>query len=159
MTPDQAPTRETTDCRRRAQSEVVGVVLLVGVVAVVTLTVGVVIVGNVLSQDTNEPLVEMNVTANDSTATADDTLVLVHTGGDSFEADDASVVLRRGGERTIGLDSFTVGSGDSDSRFEPGESWYCKNWNTSALGTGPLRVLVVHEPSNAVVVDETVDVR
>jgi len=146
------PGHEATNRHRRAQSHVIGVVLLVGVVALVTVLFGAGVVGNVLDEASEEPLVDGTVTANESTVT------LVHGGGDDFAVADASVVLRRGGERTVDLWNFTDG-GDGDDQFEPGERRSLRNWNTSELtGTGPLRVLVVHEPTNSVVVDETVDV-
>lgn len=132
----------------RAQSETVGVVILVGVIAIVATIVGVVVIGNVTSQASDAPLVEVNVSAN-----ATD-VVLVHTGGDDLTASEVAVVLQRDGDsERYGLDTFTEVEGSDPATFSPTERWV----RTHPFGTGDLRVLVVDVPSNEVVAEDTVD--
>lgn len=135
--------------RTRAQSEVVGVALLVGVFALLALLVGTVIIGNISDQASDEPLAEIN-----ASATAED-LTLTHGGGDSFEETAISVILRQNGdEARYGLESFTENRGSDTARFSAGERWI----RNHTLETGLTRVLVVHRPSNAVVHDERIAV-
>lgn len=131
----------------RGQSELVGVVLLIGVFVVVATLIGVAIIGNVLSQADDAPLVEANVSA-----TADN-VTIVHAGGDAMDVDDVFVVVRRDTERTVGLGSFTELTGDGDARFEPGE----RRRRPHPFGAGRLEVLVVHRPTNEVVYSDAVD--
>lgn len=133
----------------RAQSETIGVVVLVGVFAVVASIVGVVIVGNVTDEVSEAPLVELN-----ATATADN-VTLLHAGGDTMDVDDVDVVLQRDDTERYALSSFIEISGDSDDQFEPAE----RRRHSHPFSDGQLRVLVVHVPSNEVVFEETVETR
>ena|GEM_PF-1359670 len=139
--------RSLHDKWTRAQSEVVGVALLVGVFALLALLVGTVVIGNVTNQASDEPLAEIN-----TSATAEN-LTLTHGGGDGFEETAITVILRQNGDETrYGLDSFTENRGSDTARFSAGERWV----RSHTLTTGLARVLVVHEPSNAVVHDEQI---
>ncbi|QSG15668.1 PKD domain-containing protein [Halapricum desulfuricans] len=139
--------RSLHDKWTRAQSEVVGVALLVGVFALLALLVGTVVIGNVTDQASNEPLAEIN-----TSATAEN-LTLTHGGGDGFEETAITVILRQNGDETrYGLESFTENRGSDTARFSAGERWV----RSHTLTTGLARVLVVHEPSNAVVHDEQI---
>lgn len=129
----------------RAQSEVVGVLLFTGVIVV---TVGLVATF-VLSanQPTEEPTVDLEATADAST------LTLSHGGGDGLRALDVTVILAGGADAEHGLDTFTVQQGDGDGRFEAGEV------RTHSHGASDvLRVRVVHEPSNALLYRNALDV-
>jgi len=133
----------------RAQSEVVGVALLVGVFALLALLVGTVVIGNVTDQARGDPLAEIN-----ASATAEN-LTLTHSGGDSFDETAITVILRQDGDETrYGLESFTETRGTDTARFSPGERWT----RNHTLQTGLTRVLVVHRPSNTVVHDETIEI-
>ncbi|MCU4717164.1 PKD domain-containing protein [Halapricum hydrolyticum] len=132
----------------RAQSEVVGVTLLVAVFTLLALLVSAVVIGNVSDQASEEPLTEFN-----ATATADD-FVLIHEGGDDLNAGDVTAILRQGDvERRHDLTSFNETRGRNGDRFSPGERWEMSN---HTLTTGLARMLVVHEPSNAIVHDEQI---
>jgi PKD repeat protein len=131
--------RETT---YRAQSEVVGVALLVGVFSLLAIIVGVVFIGNVTDQADSGPLVEVN-----ASATGTD-LVLTHEGGDALDATEIIVIVRQGGEEwRYGLDSFAEVRGSDSGQFAGGERWD----RTHDLAVGSARLLVVHGPSNTVV--------
>ncbi|QSG11919.1 Pilin/Flagellin, FlaG/FlaF family [Halapricum desulfuricans] len=146
------PRTKQSSCRysaQRAQSEVVGVVILVGVFAVLAVTVGTVVIGNVTEQAGDEPLVDLNASA------TTDSLTLVHGGGDSLEAADVDVIVRNTSEeRRLDLEVFDETQGNDDDRFTAGE----KRRYETPFDSGTLRVLVVHEPSNAVIHDETIEI-
>jgi len=135
----------------RAQSEVVGVALLVGVFALLALLVGTVVIGNATDQASDEPLVDLNASATGPN------LILTHGGGDGLEATDVTVVVRQNSdEKRYGLRTdFTEVRGNDTARFSPGERWVLQDHNLSA---GLARVFVVHESSNGVIHDETVEV-
>ncbi|QSG08996.1 type IV pilin [Halapricum desulfuricans] len=135
--------------KRRAQSEVVGVVILVGVFALLATIVGVLVIGNVTDQASDEPLVDLS-----ATATAGN-LTLAHGGGDALDAADVDVIVRNTSEeRRLDLEDFDETQGNDDDRFTAGE----KRRHETPFDSGTLRVLVVHEPSNAVIHDETIEI-
>ena len=129
----------------RAQSEVVGVTLLVGVFALFAIIVGVVVIGSVSDQADDGPLVELNVSA-----TYTD-LVLVHEGGDNLDASAVTAIVRQDGEEwRYGLDSFAEISGTDPSQFAGGERWN----RSHDLAVDQARLSITHEPSNTVLYDE-----
>lgn len=141
--------KKTAAITDRAQSEVVGVALLVGVFALLATLVGVVVIGNVTEQASDEPLVNLNVSA-----TADE-LVLVHGGGDALDVDEVTVLVRQDGDETrYDLSNFNETRESDSGQFSPGKRWQ-RNHSRSA---GTARVLVAHGPSNAVIFDETITV-
>jgi len=130
---------------QRAQSEVVGVALLVGVFAILTIIVGVVVLGNVTDQADGGPLVDIN-----ASATYTD-LVVVHEGGDALDAGEGTVIARQGNDEwRYGLDTFTESKGSDPSQFDGGERWD----RTHDLAVAQARILLVHDPSNTVLYDE-----
>jgi len=132
----------------RAQSEVVGTILLVGVVVVAVTTVGPVLF---LSFDEPaEPSTEVDATANDTT------VELTHAAGEPIAADELRVVVRNGTDE--GRAAFTDGS-VSSGNFVVGDRWTA-GW-TGTLGIDPtpgerVDVILVHDPSNSVVFRGTV---
>jgi len=128
--------------RSRAQSEVVGVILLTAVVVVLVGVAGGIFLSNAFDDD-DEPLISV-----ESTLTAD-RVTLAHNGGDTVDADDVEVVLRRADSTDrITLSAFDNTSGE---QFEPGS-----DWDTSvSLTAGTVQLFVVHTPSNTVVHEET----
>jgi FlaG/FlaF family flagellin (archaellin) len=134
----------------RAQSEVVGVVILVGVFATVATIAGVVLIQNTTDQVSDEPLAEIDATATNDSGTVN--VSLTHAGGDDLAADEVAVILRQNDELREGLDTYN-GSGDE---FTPGETRWKRQPALSPNRS--LRVIVVHEPSNGVLLDTAIDV-
>jgi PKD repeat protein len=135
------------DQSNRAQSEVVGVILLVAVVALTISGAGAFYLSNVA--DAHGPATDVRVTV-----TAD-TVTLTHNGGSSLATDSLRVVIRRDGSDT-GTDwgDGTV-SGDGDDSFEPGEQW-----RQGGFGFDPderIELLLVHDPTESLLVGETVN--
>lgn len=99
----------------RAQSEVVGTVLLVGVVVITVSTLGAGLLGSVTEDDDSRSEVSGEV--------ATDEIRLTHRGGESLAVAALEVVVRTddGTERI----SFADGalSGPDPDRFDPGETW------------------------------------
>lgn len=118
----------------RAQSEVVGTVLLVGVVVITVSTLGAGLLGSVTEDD--DPLGDV------SGEVATDEIRLTHRGGESLAVAALEVVVRTddGTERI----SFADGalSGPDPDRFDPGETW---TKSASFDESEEVRVYLVHE--------------
>lgn len=129
----------------RGQSEVVGVLLLIGVFVILGSLIGLFILSGVDS--TREPGVDVDIEV------ANATVVLAHDGGDGLSATDVRVVFGEDDGESVGLEDFTETAGDGDDRFEAGEI----RERTHDADT-VLSVTVVHEPTNTVLARETRDV-
>lgn len=129
----------------RAQSEVVGVVLLLGVVVVVTTLVGAFVL---LDSDRKErPLADLRIEATAKNVT------IVHTGGDSVAVADIRVVVRSDADQqTFPVDAANVTGSDGDFGF--GDTFVR---NHSVAGPA-VTVLVVHTPTNSVLAEADRDV-
>lgn len=130
----------------RAQSEVVGTVLLIGVV---TLTVSVAGVG-VLSS--------MQASTDDPQATLDgrltgSSLELVHRGGDSLNESELDIRLSNDSTAsTVGFEDGEIVAGDSDGEFKRGELWR----DTTAIPSDSrLDVWVIHDPTDTILYEDT----
>lgn len=128
---------------RRGQSEVYGVALLTGVVAIVALTVGAFVVAGT-GGDAAGPTTDivLDVTASD--------VVLTHNGGDPLDVGALTVLVRHGGTETRFAPDPTD-TDDGDARLVPGDAVRL----THGVGDGDLTVLVVHERSNTVLLDDS----
>lgn len=126
----------------RAQSEVVGTILLVAIVVIAVSTVGSVLF---LSFDEpTEPTAEINATAN---ATA---LELTHVAGEPIAADELQLVVHNGTDEARA--AFTDGS-ISTGDFTVADRWTA-DWTTLGIDPNPgeqVTVVLVHTPSNSVV--------
>jgi FlaG/FlaF family flagellin (archaellin) len=140
--------------RNRAQSELVGNILLIGVVVIVASTVALGIVGNINNQtgiNGDQPS-QVDLIA-DTTA---DNLTLAHNGGDSLQANEVTVRLSNGTtEKQFKIDTANLTG--SDDRFDPGERFE----RAHGLNGTYIDVLVSVERagSSAVVLDTTVSTR
>lgn len=131
----------------RAQSEVIGTILLVAIVVIGVSTVGSVLF--VSFDEPAEPAATVNASAN---ATA---LELTHTAGEPIAVDELRVVVRNGTDD--GRAAFADGS-IAAGEFVVGDRWTA-TWST--LGIDPtageqVDVVLVHDPSNSVVYRGTV---
>ena len=127
--------------RSRGQSEVVGVILLIGVFVVLATVIGAVVLSDVFD-DEEKPLirVESDLTTN--------SVRIVHAGGDTVDAADVDVVVRdNDSTERIALSAFDVTPGE---QFEVGSEW-----ETAVSLSGGGRLFVVHTPSGTVVHEST----
>jgi len=138
----------------RGQSEIVGNILLIGVVVIAASIVALGIVGNINSQTgmNDERPSQVDLIA-DATA---DNITLSHNGGGSLEASEVSVRLSNDTTET----RFRVDTANltgSDGRFDPGERFE----RTHGLNGTYIDVFVYVEraDSSAVLLDETVSTR
>lgn len=134
----------------RAQSDVIGVALLTGVVVIAVGVAGGIFLASSGDEASSEnPLLDVDVTLTDST------IRVAHAGGDSIAITDLAVVVDGDTERNrYDLDPANV-TGNGDGLFEPGEVWKRDHASSDRTAT----VLVVHEPSNVVIAEEFVDAR
>lgn len=137
----------------RAVSDLVGMVLLVGVVVILATSIGYAIISNTNDRRAQQgPLVDINVTAIDTDADpAIEEIKLTHTNGESLEAD--KLVVRVTDQDTDDTGTYTIDpvdidSGDSDDRFEPGET-HTQALSSVGGGLSPetADVSVIHDES------------
>lgn len=116
----------------RGASEVIGSVLLVGIVVVAVTTFTAATLLDRAFDDRPRADVSANVTA--------DRVIVNHTGGESVDSEDVSVIVRGGGGefREDGL-------GLADGRFDPGDGWQDTHGLTALRSGDRARVLVVHD--------------
>ncbi|MEF8815085.1 MAG: type IV pilin [Halovenus sp.] len=135
--------------RSRAQSEVVGVVLLTAVVVVLVIGAGGLFLSSLDSDTDREPLADLESEVNATVVT------LAHQGGDEFDAGDVEVVLRGAdGEFTERLDAGTFLRGADDTRFVPGDRWRSTTHNQS----GDVQLFVVDRATNTILHEATHEV-
>lgn len=138
----------TTD---RAQSEVVGVLLLTAVIAILVGLFGAFYLDSVNDDRGDGPLLDLAVDGTDTQ------LQITHAGGESVPLDELSVVLQRESRtERIAFDSADVRSDrdeDDPDRFEPTERFLPDH----AFGEAPIQVRVIHDPSNTVLKDAHID--
>ena len=115
----------------RAQSETVGVILLLGVFVVTAGAVGVAVVGDVTS-DTDEVVVSADLTAEGTD------LRVTHLGGDTVPNEALAVVVRAEGNAT--RYSFAP----PDGRFGPGNE---RTFSDALVANASNEVRLYHEPS------------
>jgi hypothetical protein len=141
-----APLRSAPDRRDRSQSEVIGVTLLTGVVAVVALIVGGVIITQSSGGDEG-PTTDFVLDANQTDA------FLTHNGGDTLELSTLMVLYEHPGD-VKRLPPVPANTSDGDARLRPGERI---EW-THNFSSGDLTVTVVHDPSNTVLFEDRVTI-
>ncbi len=130
----------------RAGSESIGAVLMVAVVVLaVALLSGVLFAAQSSGDDPPNAALAAHV---------DGANVSVHhRGGATVSLDSLTVMVRADGDETrFRPAAANVTAGDADDRFEPGERWERAHGAPVAVGDR-VQVLVVHEPTNAVVLD------
>jgi len=124
----------------RAQSEVVGAILVLAMVVIAVSVVGSVLLGTIGPDDS--PAVDVKATVTDST------LTLTHWSGERLSGDELTVVVRYGGTEER-YDFATDGSYGADATFESGERWRLDGPVPYAAGDR-VEVLLLHDPSNTV---------
>jgi FlaG/FlaF family flagellin (archaellin) len=130
----------------RAQSTVLGTIMLVAVVVLGLTVAGLFTVASI-TDAADEPVVDLSATV---TATE---LALVHESGDGLETTALAVHVRHDGTEAVHAFADGTLAGDGDDRFEPGERWTVAHG--LALDEGDrVRVLVVHD-ERSIVLDAT----
>ena len=128
----------------RGQSEVIGTVVLIGIVVAGLTVTGVLVLGTFADVTaSNEPRLALEPRVN---ATA---LTLVHGGGEPVRTDRLQVVLRGDGEEVSYTVDESVVEGNANGLLEPGE----RSTKAHGLGSGPVDVVVVDTGANRVVLN------
>jgi hypothetical protein len=131
--------------RERGQSETIGVALLTGIVLILVALVGLFLFADFGADDEEQLLANID---GDVEAT---NITLSHEGGDTFEPGEVNVQLTGDAERNYTLeDDFDAVEGGGD-RFAPGDAWETSD---SGLIIGDGRMLVIHQPSNTILLDQ-----
>lgn len=157
MDPDDARERgkrSRLDSRRmRAQSETIGVILLVALVVVSLSTFSVFYLGSVDSDQGPTTDVDSRVTT--------DRLTLTHNGGEALVSDELRLVVRVDSDET-GIDWHDDAS--VGAQFGPGEQWSVavsdvRNSRVPFNRTDKVDVSLVHRPTQTTVFQRTVNPR
>jgi hypothetical protein len=131
--------------RERGQSETLGVALLTGIVLILVALVGLFLFADFGADDEEQLLANID---GDVEAT---NITLNHAGGDKFEPENVNVVLTGDAERNYTLeDDFDAVEGGGGA-FAPGDIWES---NSSGLIIGEGRMLVIHQPTNTILLDQ-----
>ncbi|WP_247009755.1 type IV pilin [Halorientalis litorea] len=132
----------------RAQSETVGVVLLVAVVVTLVGLVSAVALSDIGGDE--GPLADLDVSANETNLTVE------HRGGDDLAVGDLAIVLRSSSEsRRVTVDRINLTDRNGDGQFGLGD----RIVRAHGLDGDSANVAVVHTPSNTVLLDEAVSLR
>ena len=148
----RSPLGEQLARRTRAQSEVVGVVLMTAVVVLFMTTFGVYYLGE-LDSDRG------SARANVHTSVTTDHIVVAHGGGDALDADTTRVIVRVAGKPNVEIDNSIAAlaarsngsSSSDDGDFEPGERL---TWSTSLTTDDEVELYVVDNATNTVLFDD-----
>lgn len=132
----------------RAQSETVGVVLLVAVVVTLVGLVSAVALSDIGGDE--GPLADIDVSADEKNLTVE------HRGGDDLAVGDLTIIFRSASEyRRITVDGANLTDRNGDEQFGLGDSIV----RAHGLDSDSTNVAVVHTPSNTVLLDEAVSLR
>ena len=129
----------------RAVSPVIGVILMVAITVILAAVIGTFVLGLGDSLGDNQPSAQLSVDVTNS----GDNITVEHNGGDSIESGTLNVIVSS-------PNATDNSEGTIDQRFSVGDSV------TSAI-TGEqvtanedeLRIRVVHQPSNSIILDRT----
>jgi FlaG/FlaF family flagellin (archaellin) len=136
----------TTD---RAQSEVVGEILLVGLVVLAASTFGLLVVGGIGTEETTLADVDADATVGTNRTT------ITHSGGDAIRASTLRVLVGVNGSAVTDRPrNDTASAGIGDDRFDPGDVW-AYDLDRTITNETVLRVLVADNATETVVADRT----
>ena len=146
MSSDTGARRSQARRDDRAESTVVGTILLVGVVILSISMVGTALVGSLLAS-ADDPHANLDGTLTDSG------LEIVHRGGDTLP--ESELTVRIANESTVSVTDFesgTIVAGNADGQFERSEQWR----NATAIPSATrLDVWVTHEPTATLIYEDT----
>lgn len=131
----------------RSQSEVIGVVLLIGVVVSLTFLVSGVVISTYIS-DTETPRVTIDAEATTQNIT------VYQTGGDNLDSEEIEIILEGDRRERYQLTDFTQLRGSDNTTFARGDEWE----RPHGIDADRMEVLAIHQPTNTVLDRETIDV-
>ena len=135
----------------RAVSPVIGVILMVAITVILAAVIGTFVLGLGDSLGENQPTAQLDATIDYSA----DNITIEHSGGDTIAADELSVIVNNGS-------SSYESNGTYGERFSVGDQINAE----AGEGTGTtdnisadneVRVRVIHESSDSVLFDRTID--
>ncbi len=142
-------THDIFDGNDRAVSPVIGVILMVAITVILAAVIGTFVLGLGDSLGDNQPTAQISVSLDEGASNA----TFEHNGGDSIPSGDLRVIVGNG-------TSQATGSGLFDSRFSVGDSATVSYGEDSETTTGAgeeIRVRLIHEPSDSVLLDRTIE--
>ncbi|OYR40852.1 type IV pilin [Halorubrum sp. Hd13] len=135
----------------RAVSPVIGVILMVAITVILAAVIGTFVLGLGDSLGDSQPTAQIDVDVKNATAGSTFNVTLEHSGGDRIDSESLRVIVSdtSGNEATASdefTDAFTVGDIETGS-FSVSE----------ASGSENIRVRVIHQPSDSILVDRTIE--
>jgi flagellin-like protein len=133
----------------RAVSPVIGVILMVAITVILAAVIGTFVLGLGDSLGDSQPTAQID-TDLEFDGSGNYTLSIEHAGGDRIDSGALNVIVGDGTNQTevtgVFSDAFTVGDTESADFVSDGG------------GTADIRVRIVHQPSDSIIVDKTVEV-
>ena len=124
----------------RAQSEVIGAILLVAVVVIAVTTFGVFYL-NDESRGEPQPVADFEAIVTPTSVN------ISHLGGESIKRNELTVIIRNNSStQRFSVANGSLTNSDTDGEFELGEEWGTTNISLSAGES--VSIAVVHSPSN-----------
>lgn len=137
----------------RAVSPVIGVILMVAITVILAAVIGTFVLGLGDSLGDNQPTAQIGVDLEQNTSTpANYDLTIEHKGGDRIDSSTLDVIVTDEdgteiSDTNLFTDPFTVGNTQSATFTGEGSG-----------NTTDIRVRVVHQPSDSILVDNTIEV-
>ena len=140
------------DSDDRAVSPVIGVILMVAITVILAAVIGTFVLGLGDSLGDNQPTTQLDVSIEDG-ATNEKNVTIEHGGGDPIDSETLDIIVtdEDGNEASVSgefSERFTVGDVESGS-FDADDS---------GGDTENLRIRIIHQPSESILVDRTIEV-
>ena len=135
----------------RAVSPVIGVILMVAITVILAAVIGTFVLGLGDSLGDNQPMAQLSVDF-DEVNSAPDTLTIEHNGGDRIESGTLNVIV-------TDIENDSEVSGPVNPALSVGESVTgdLESGESSGTSATDVRVRIIHNPSESVLVDRTLE--
>ena len=138
----------------RAVSPVIGVILMVAITVILAAVIGTFVLGLGDQLGDNQPTAQISVSIEETEDTDNKTLVIDHNGGDSIPSETLRVVV----DEVDGEDRASS-SGEFGERFSVGDQEAGDfDVDENDADGADLRVRIIHQPSDSVLLDRTIEV-
>jgi flagellin-like protein len=141
------------DSDDRAVSPVIGVILMVAITVILAAVIGTFVLGLGDSLGDSQPTAQLDVSIEDGPNSDEKNITIEHGGGDPIDSDTLEIIV------TDEDDDEVSTSGEFSDRFSVGDvesGTFGVNDNTGAAEN--LRIRIIHQPSQSILVDRTIQV-
>ncbi|MFC5279473.1 type IV pilin [Halorubrum rubrum] len=141
------------DSDDRAVSPVIGVILMVAITVILAAVIGTFVLGLGDSLGDNQPTTQLDVSIDEGDDADDDikNVTIEHDGGDPIDSETLDIIV------TDEDDNEATASGEFSDRFSVGDI-ESGSFSGDGSGSADLRVRIIHQPSESILVDRTIEV-